>query len=236
MSHPRKGAAARIRLPRRIRPGTPRASAPGERLTCVVLAASEEEWVGVDVQSGAIVRSPAERASVFAPSAPLDIVRFPLAASDGPADPARPEAVLPAEAPVRTGRLGPRKARRLLDRLAAPERDGAPLLDAWGPSLAFVDLDGSRPSVVLVAVDRRSLRLERDRDRDQRAQVVLVWGGMPQRLPLRDPAALEHLGSLPRRLEGAKLEGALGFRPAYAVVALGTVDGGHARKELLALL
>lgn len=234
MSPARARAAARVRLVRRIRPGTPRASAPGAHLTCVVLAASEGEWVGVDVTSGALVRSPAGRAEAFASVAPMDLVRFALAPGDGPADPARPEAVVPAEAPARAGRLRPRKARRLLARLAAPERDGAPLLGTWGPSVAFVDLDGSRPSVVLVGVDRRGLTLQCDRD--QQPEAVLVWGGMPQRLPLRDPIALKRVGSPRGRLEGGPLEGALGFRPAYAVVALGAVEGGHARKELLALL
>lgn len=234
MSPKEARAAARVRLVRRIRPGTPRASAPGARLTCVVLAASAEEWVGVDVASGALVRSAAGRGETFARVVPMDVIRFALAPGTVPADPARPEAVVPAEEPARAGRLRARKARRLLARLAAPERDGAPLLGAWGPSVAFVDLDGSRPSVVLVSVDRRGLSLQRDRD--QRPEAVLVWGGIPQRLPLSDPVALDRVGGLRGRLEGGSLESALGFRPAYAVVGLGAVEDGHARKELLALL
>lgn len=222
------------KVPKRITPGTRRAAGAGARLVCTVLAASEDEWVGADLASGALVRSPAEGAAPFLVAGPLEVVELVLGPDDGPSDPARPEAVLLAEEPARRGVLRPRRARRLLDGLAAREREGAPLLGTWGPSVAYVDLDGGAPSVVVLSLAKRPLAL--GTDRGGAPQVVLSWGGLPQHLPLLDPRLAPATRSAAAGLSGAGVEAALGFRPGYAVVALAGVTGGHARKSVLAIL
>lgn len=222
-----------VRVPRRITPGQRRAAGPGAHLTCAVLAATPEEWVGADLATGALVRSPAHAAEAFGTAIPLAVVDLELAADEGPADPARPEAVSLADLPVARGTLKSRRARRLLSTLAAPERLGQPLLGTWGPSVAYVDLDGGAPSVLVVALARRTLALGTDRDGD--TQVVLGWGENRLRLALRDPR-LVGAARGNTELKGAGLQTALGFRPGYAVVALSAVEHGHARKAVLSVL
>ncbi len=223
-----------VRVTRRITPGRRRAGGSGARLTCAVLAATPDEWVGVDLATGALVRSPAHGAGAFAGTQPLEVVELELGEDDSVADPARPEAVHLATTPTPRGVLGGRRARRLLSSLAAPERAGAPLLGTWGPSVAYVDLDGGAPSVLVVALGKRAIALRSDRDNSP--QVVLAWGDHPQRMPLRDPRVATAARSASAELGGAALAAVLGFRPGYAVVALGAVERGHVPKAVLSLL
>ncbi len=245
------------RAPRRILTGKMRPDRPGAELTCAVLCALSLEWVGVDLASGALVRSGVGAAGAFAlldrecpdgeadardeafPSARLDlfdVVQITVGEAAEPADPARPEALILARPPQLAGRLRPRHARRLLNALDAPERDGSPLLGTWGPSIAYVDLDGTSPSAMLIEIGRqRPLSLQHDRARQPIA--VTVWGGVTQRLPLLDPRALGALeASAQGHLGGAALAAALGFRPGHLLVALLGAEQGHVRKAVLAVL
>ncbi len=148
-----------IQLPaaRRFRPGSLRPVQPGTTLRCLVLA-SGPEWVAVDVDSGALLRP---LASSVAHGAPLDLgpslstVSFVIDDSSEPFDPSRPEAV--GIAPGSIAGLGaPRRraVRQLLGKLVT-RSPAAPLLGSLGPSVAYSDLEGDRPSVVLVEPDHR---------------------------------------------------------------------------------
>ncbi|MCU1491657.1 MAG: hypothetical protein JWM85_3062 [Acidimicrobiaceae bacterium] len=229
---------ARLRAPRRIRTGELPARGAGTQLACAVLSASNEEWVGVDLASGALLRSPAGSAGAFhAAGEPvpgrLQVVELTLAQIEHPSDPARPEAVEPAGPLEPVGWLRPRRTRKLLRRLAAPERQGAPLLGTWGPSAAYADLDGTTPSAVVVPLGRQALSL--GRSRNGAPEAILTWGRVTQGLPLLDPVAAESAMSARHALDGARLAAALGFRPGFALLALLGVEGGHARKVVLAL-
>ncbi len=236
---------ARIRPPRRIRAGVRRARTPGATLTCLVLASLEGEWVGADVATGAFVRvrhEPAARAEETGaegpPAAhrprPLDVVRFAIAEDGEPADPARPEAVAGTGLEW-TGRARPRAARRLLRRLATTGRPGEALLAGHGPSVAYVDLDGRAPSVVLVVAPRRAIELM-TRD-DGTVLCALSWSARTQTLPVLDRRALRAaLEARPRSLRAAALAEALGFRPGYVLVGLAAVRAGHAPKAVFAIL
>lgn len=138
------------------------------------------DWVAVDIESGALLRAPAparvdgvltEQAFQTLEGAgdeatagddrpvrigsPLSVVELVLADGHEPPDVARPEAAYLAGRPRAT--LPPprrRAVRHLLERLVtkAPSR---PLLGTLGPSVAYSDLDGMRPSVVVVTPDQR---------------------------------------------------------------------------------
>jgi hypothetical protein len=225
--------SARLRVPRQIKAGAVAAVAPGARLRCVVLAAGSEEWVGVDLASGAFVRNPAG-GPVPDPRGlrPLQVLDLIVGGVDETFDPTRPEAVVLSEASAPIGELKGRKARRLLRCLAAPERRGTPLLGWWGPSVAFEDLDGTTPSLVLVELANGALEIASEPAEVPRC--VLRWAGVRQALPVVDPA----LASAPSRGPGrhTRLAELLGFVPGFALVGLGAVRSGYVPKVLLSLL
>lgn len=239
MSEPR----AKVRFPRRIRPGIrPRAEA-GARLTCLVLFAGNDEWVGVDLDTGTLLRSRRGEAPILRVAnnaqgdhriARFDVVAIEVAPDDDPADPARPEAVAAAGAPDYLGRPSPRRVRRLLRELTAPERAGASLLSSWGPSIAYVDLDGTSQSVVLVETSPRQLALSATVSGDPVA--VVTWSGTTQSVPIVDPVARRAISGAKSELTKSDLVEALGFRPSYLVCALGAVRAGHAPKVILCVL
>jgi len=225
----------RVRPPRRIRPGTRRVLEPGRRLTCAVLAPGPEEWVAVDLATGAFVRvRPADTAALAGEHRALDVVMVVLGEDEDPLDPSRPEAVVPAALPERVGRLTRRRGRRLLKRLAAPERRGLPLLGTRGPSIAFVDLDGTAPSVTVVRVSARTVELATRADGE--AVLAISWAGVDWTIPVADPEARAAALAAAQPLRAKPLSVALGFKPGFLVVGLGRVRDGHAPKLVLAVL
>ena len=116
------------------------------------------EWVAADVETGALVRALATDTllpDAPRPSVPLELVSFRIAPSGEPPDPARPEAVRIAEGSLT--KLPPprqRAVRRLLGHLVTSSRS-RPLLGSLGPSIAYPDLEGDRPSLAVVAPDQR---------------------------------------------------------------------------------
>ena len=174
----------RVRLPRTIRPGTRRAQQPGERLRCLVLADVLEEWIGVDLASGAFVRSRPGIGRETGGAVRGTVVELEIAENTDPDDPVRPELVCSAVAPNIVGLAKRRPYRRLLRRLAAPEHRGTPLLGSWGGSIAYVYLSGNDPSVVLLQVPYRSLELFRFGD--GRTELGFDWGGAAHRVVVAD--------------------------------------------------
>lgn len=225
--------SSRLRIPRQIQVGALAEARPGARLRCAVLASTGEEWVGADLASGALLRS---RAGGPVPSPalhrPLQVAEVVLGIPEQAPDPTRPEAVELAEAGEALGILKGRRARRLLRHLAAPERPGSPLLGRWGPSIAFEDLDGAAPSLVLVELGGGAFELGRGPAGEARCSIH--WSNVRQEMPLVDPlAASAAEGS---RLGGRGVEAALGFLPGFALVGLGAVRGGYAPKVVLSVL
>jgi hypothetical protein len=164
--------------------------------------------------------------------AALDVVEIVLADDGEPPDPARPEAVALAGEPQLLARLRPRHARRLLASLVA--RDNVrPLLGTVAPAVAYGDLDGTRPSLVVV---------EPTRGPELVAAEGRVWGtfglaGGDERLPVVDARACAAATSVPGTvLTRSGAAAMLGFDPRYLVVALVPPAGGHVRKAVIGLL
>ena len=204
--------------------------------------------MAVEVSTGALVRSRASGWPVAAMDSSLglgasadggaekprtgpelDVVEIELAEDDEPSDPARPEAVMVRHAPERVGTPRRRAARRILDELL-PVDSKRPLLGSLGPSISYEDLDGSRPSVAVVAPDRAPVFA---------CDAVGTWcqfslGGRKHRLPVVDERVLE----ADSRTRGGTLasdvvEKAIGGAPRYLVVALGAPRRGQAPKLVL---
>lgn len=131
--------------------GNLRYDEPGTTLNCLLLAPAPD-WVAVDLASGALFRSSLSEEDVPAglSGSPLDPVSVRLAAARGPFDPSRPEAVSLIDA---VAGHAPRKRaiRRLLSQVTRSEEERGRLLGSVGPSLAFPDLEGTRPSVALLS-------------------------------------------------------------------------------------
>jgi hypothetical protein len=162
-------------------------------------------------------------------------VEFTIAPPRAPVDPSRPELVVPEERPVVVGSPKPRALRRFLGRLATPEANGATILGTRGPSIAFVDLDGTAASVQLLAIPVKRLELGIG-PRDEPV-CSISWGGTTQRTRIADGAvAHAALASAPRPLRAQQITAALGYRPGYVLVGLGRIHDGHAPKLVLALL
>jgi hypothetical protein len=135
------------------------------------------DWVAVDLDTGALLRAPAGSESLAArggssddtgdetvaahpdaapvwPQHTLSAVQLTLGDDSEPPDPARPEAVVVTGRPVLLGEPRRRTTRRLLHELVTKASD-RPLLGTLGPSISYGDLDGTRPSVVIVAPQAR---------------------------------------------------------------------------------
>ncbi len=164
------GRTLRIPAARHFKPGALRAVEPGTVLECLVLVPGND-WVAVDTATGALVRARSYPASdrptsangatdgdasaetLLLPGPCLSAVELVLGHDAEPPDPARPEAVVLAGRPSPLHKPRRRPTRRLLQHLVTKSVD-RPLLGTLGPSVAYGDLAGSRPSVVLVAPER----------------------------------------------------------------------------------
>jgi hypothetical protein len=219
-----------------------------------VLTRTGDEWIGVDCASGAFVRAqggiggeyneiadPVEgvqhavgRHGVVRDVRPA-VVEFVIAPLSVPVDPSRPELVEPERRPEILFRPKQRALRRCLRALVTPEAKGGTVLGTRGPSIAFVDLDGTTPSVQLLRISRK--RIEIGIGPDGEVVCELPWGGATLRVRVVDVAlAAAAVASAPRPLRGSHLQGVLGFRPRYLLVGLGRVHGGHVQKVALAML
>lgn len=223
---------------RRAEPGRIRDHEVGDRLRCMVLAGGPDEWAAADVASGAIVRArpgagPLARSGRRpAGVTPLDLVEIVLAEDGEPPDPGRPEAVAFAAEPEPLGRLRTWQARRLLAGLVA-RTNVRPLLGTVGPAVSYGDLDGTRPSIVVVEPARGPELVAVD----GRVWATFGLAGRDERLPVLDTRACTAATAIPGTvLTRSGSAAMLGFDPRYLVVALVPPIHGHARKTVIGLL
>src|SRR3954471_16176489 len=125
-----------------------RSSEPGTALQLLVLTATSDGGIGVDIASGALVRAsyqlPEDAEFEFQPSC-FDLVTASIASPDEEdLEPTLPEAVELAGMPQRVGRLSRRKAERFLRPLVHPPREL--LLGIPGPTVQLWELRGNRPT------------------------------------------------------------------------------------------
>jgi hypothetical protein len=246
-----RGRSIHLPSPRRRGPGSARANEPGEVLRCLLLARGPE-WVAVDVSTGALLRSrasgwpviPADSDFALVASKAshqgdqthigpeLEVIDIELAEDDEPSDPARPEAVMVHNAPQLVGAARRRAVRRILKELL-PLDPRRPLLGSLGPSISYEDLDGSRPSVAVVAPDKIPIFAW---------DTTATWcqfslGGRKHKLACVDERIVEIDGpSRGGALAKEVVEKAIGGTPRYLVVALGAPRRGQSPKLVLGVL
>lgn len=201
----------------------------GDAIALLVLAPGYRSCVGVDLDSGAMVRAhhPPRQRGLLRPFVVAEgVVRDPRFDR-----PEQPESVDLAGALQPIGHLRGWRADRYLRPLLHPKH--RPILDLQGPSIHWWQLEGDRPSVALVApesepvvhVDGRGVR------------VRFAWNGSTQDLPLEDPRVLSRLDwTPPSPLRGPQLLDLLGFVPERLVVAMSRPIQGLCHKVVAGLL
>lgn len=227
----RSGVKAMLRdLPRRERTLV----VGGAELRLLVLACTVEDTTAVDLSSGAMVRLRVEWPDGHEPDlAPFDVVESRLADDPERDDLAQPEALRSAGLPRQVGTLRGRRARHLLERLSAPP-DG-PLLGFPGPSAAYWEFRGNRPSAALIHPTRGPQLIRRHADGS--TWVRFGWDRDDVWLPVEDTNAIRALDAARRdRLAGKDLATALGFRPQYLLATLTRPRGGYCYKVVTSVL
>ena len=207
----------------------PQTTEETQDLDLLVLAAGRRSCVGINLRSGALVRThQSEPSSVGL--GPFDTARAPmlLRQTDRPD---QPEAVEVQRPLTPTGVMGGWRVDRALRNVSHPGTK--PLLGFVGPALPYWELDGDRPSVSVIPIDS-SVSISVDH-RGVRCRFVWHHGGVD--LPLEDLRVLAKLDWLPSGpLRGRRLHHSLGFRPERAVVALSRPIKGYCYKVIAGLL
>ena len=201
----------------------------------LVLAADHDGCVGVDLESGAFVRSsydrPARSPAGNHDLVPFDVVTAEIAPSDDPPDVSRPEAVALTAPPRRTGQLTARRAERYLAPLHHPSK--GPLLGFAGDTVPYWTLAGDRPSLTLVElVAGPQVRRVRSG-----YECRFPWRGSRHQLPLTDrrvTTRLEQVGW--PRYSARDLHSLLDYRVGRALVMLSPPRHGYCYKVVAALL
>jgi hypothetical protein len=206
----------------------------GEHLTMVVLAATHDDTIVVDLDSGALVRLRVPWPGSYEPDLEaFDIVEVDVAHDPERNDPAHPEAITVSDLPRKVGTFRGRPVRPLLAELAVPH-DGS-LFGFRGTSAPYWELRGDYPSVALITPNRGPQLLRR-RD-DDSTWVRFGWGSEDVWMPMDGSIGRRVLDAARReRLAGKELATALGFRPWYLLTGLSKPRDGHCYKVVSALL
>ena len=206
----------------------------GEQLTMVVLAATHDDTIVVDLDSGALVRLRVPWPDDYEPDLEaFDIVKVDVALDPERNDPAHPEAITVSDLPRKVGTFRGRPVRPLLAELAVPH-DGS-LFGFRGTSAPYWELRGDYPSVALITPNRGPQLLRR-RD-DDSTWVRFGWGSEDVWMPMDGSMGRRVLDAARReRLAGKELATALGFRPWYLLTGLSKPRDGHCYKVVSALL
>jgi hypothetical protein len=177
-------ARRRVHIPRSIQPGAFRADQEGSKLTCLLLATHAEECLGIDLASGAFVRVVGLDHQGMPRPGVYRVAEITIGRNDEPFDPTRPELVVAAGAPRMRAEVKGRRVRRLFSQLEARNHLGATVVTTRGPSIAYVDLDGSTPSISMIRSKTAELEVTTD---GATTMLGVTFGGVRQRLPVLDP-------------------------------------------------
>ena len=200
-----------------------------QELDLLVLASGSRSCVGIDLSTGALVRTHQARSSTEL-LRPYDTARARIATAQT-LRPEQPEALAIGTPLTWTGSLFGWRVDRCLRSVSHPEH--APLFGCAGPALPVWTLDGDRPSVSVLPVDSSfSLNVS-----ERGVRCSFRWNTGTVELPLDDASVLSQLDWLPASpLAGRKLHRAIGFRPHRVVVALSRPIRGYCYKVVAGLL
>lgn len=207
---------------------------PGASLKVLVLASSLDDTIGVDLDTGVLVRL---RVPWPAGSDPdleaFEVVSVTVADDPEHNDPAHPEAFSVADLPRKVGQRRGRRVGKLLRELPVAE-DGS-LFGFRGTSAPYFELEGDYPSVALLTPNRGPQLIRRRED--DSVWVRFGWGSEDVWMPMLGRTGRRVLDAARReRLAGKELTTALGFRPHYLVTSLSRPKDGHCYKTVNAIL
>lgn len=160
---------------------------PGAALELLVLAADEQHCAGVDLSTGALVRtwSPAPPEARIRP---YDVVHVTCGGdAEIVPDPAQPEAIGLAEAPAVVDRITGRRCERLIRPLLHPQNQ--PLLGVTATAIPFWQRSADHPSIAVVEPKGRILMVREGAYLGCRFD----WQGHERELPCVDRALAGHM-------------------------------------------
>lgn len=164
-----------------------RAVPAGDTLELLVVACADSHCAGVDLATGALVRT-------WSPVAPEERIRpFDVVSvttdddNEAVPDPAQPEAIGLIEAPRVVDRVHGRRSERLLRPLLHPHNQ--PLLGISGTAIPFWQRSSDHPSIAIVEPPGRIV-LVRD---GGYLGCRFVWQGHERELPCMDRALAGHM-------------------------------------------
>ncbi|HEY5273332.1 MAG TPA: hypothetical protein VIJ34_08875 [Acidimicrobiales bacterium] len=199
-----------------------------------MLASDAEECIGIDLASGAFVRIVNIGSHAASRPGTYRVAEVTIGRSGDPFDPTRPELVVASGATKIIGEVTGRRVRHLFAELEARDHPGATIVSSRGPSIAYVDLDGSAPSLSLIPAKTLALEVTAT---GGATMLGITFGGVRQRLPVLDQRLVQAaLRAAPRPLTGINLARELGYEPSHVLVGLDDVRDGHVRKVVFALL
>ena len=184
-----------------------RTSLAGAEMQLLVLAGGQRWCTAIDLGTGALVSARWERPDRAL--TPLVVAHARLDDDQDDADPVRPEEVTLSRSPRVLGRTTRRRAERWLRPVLHPK--GEHLLGFAGPAAPYWTLDGTRPTVAVVAPTTPP-RMVGDRCR-------FSWRNVAHSLPV-----------LPRALAASP------HKPRRLVVTLSAPRQGHCYKLVAAVL
>lgn len=184
-----------------------RTSLAGEEVQFLLLAGGQRWCAAIDLDSGALMSARWDEA--VPGLAPYVVVRARVAEDQGGTDPMRPDEVNLDAAPRAVGRVGRRRADRLLRPVLHPA--GEHLLGTPGAADPYWTIDGSRPSIAVVAPSPAPVVVG--------GQCRFRWRNVAHALPVLPHA----LANRPRR-------------PGRVVVTFSTPREGYCYKVVAALL
>lgn len=113
--------------------------------------------------------------------------------------------------------------------------ENAHLLGTSGPSVAYAQLDGNRPSVALVKIHKQ-LALERN-TRSNKLCATFPFRANILSFPLLDARAISTFPPELDRLDKMdEISDQIGFRPRYLLIALARVHKGYCKKVVVSVL
>jgi len=199
-----------------------------------MLAAHAGECLGIDLASGAFVRVVGMDPHLALRPGAYRVAEITIGQNNDPFDPTRPELVVASEAARMLGEVTGRRVRHLFAELEARNYLGATVVSSRGPSIAYVDLDGTTPSIAMIRAKTAELEVTRA---GEATMLGVTFGGVRQHLPVVDQRVVQVASRAARRpLTGAGLVRELGYEPSHVLVGLDDVRDGHVRKVIFSLL
>ncbi len=205
-----------------------RTTTPGSVLELMVLASGRRSCIGVDLDSGALIRTVE---SISRPLLKIFTAVRGTTAQPSFDRPEHPELVAFDQELLPIGSIAPKRAQRMIKPLLHPKQ--GPLLGFYGPSTPWWEREANAPSVAILEVDRRIRAIHTPRG----LRVQFAWNGSIHDLPLEDLRVLERLDWVPEQPNATfPLAEIIRYEPRRLLLAISRPVNGYCTKVVAGLL